>query len=246
MNQEAVPTSLEEQFRTFLGLLTNTMGAIPRGVVEVAREGRVSWANFPKLDLAQAEEIDNWFVAFEARMQAARTSEESYLGRFLECPEVDEDIKARVRTLDIQTYRDLRATLLREHGPLDPVNFYKRALYKVKGSHREEIRKKLMDLFTKLNRACHDEGREAICHKDLCYPFIEAFSTNIKAQLEHQLSLVFEQRDPFEHLFRMAPSQNATLNFVQEENLAKRSAPDPLTEDGMKEAFVMRYQVICR
>ena len=183
----------------------------------ISRESRVSWSNFPKLDLSEADKLESWFLSFEARMQAARAPEENWMARFLECPEIDESVKARVRSFEVTTYQELRLTLLKEHGPIDPINYYRRAMYRVKGVSREEIREQLIDLFIKHNRACFDEGREALRLKDLCYPFINAFSATIRHDLEQKLALVFAQVEPFEHLFRMAPSkQDVTeINFMQ-------------------------------
>lgn len=167
------------QLEQLINLLAERIQAPPPSVpVEaLSKESRVSWAGFPKLDLSQADRIDSWFLSFEARMQAARVNEDNWMARFLECPEVDESIKARVRSDEAFSYRDLRRTLLQEHGPIDPVNYYRRALTKVKGSSREDIREQLIELYIKHNRSCLDEGREVLQMKDLCYPFIEAFSS---------------------------------------------------------------------
>lgn len=213
-------------------------------VPNVNREQRVSWSGVPKLDLSQPERIETWFLSFEARMQAARVEDFNWLARFLECPEVDESVKIRIRAREIDTYAVLRRTLLKEQGPIDPVNFYRRALYKVKGACREEIREALTDILVKHNRACRDEGREEFQTKDLCYPFLEAFPTNIRQSLEQQLALAFSQADPFEQLFRLAPSQHdCQLRVVraEEDEEAPPQANDP---SSLVEALQMALRTV--
>lgn len=175
--------------------------------VETAREQRVNWDRVPKLDLARGDQLDNWFLSFESRMQAARVLEENWPLRFLECPGVEEAVKVRIRDIVPLTYRNLRRAILKEHGPIDPVNFFKRAIFKVRGSSREDVKEKLLTLLTSHNRAAEDEGIAHLHERDLCYPFIDAFVGAVKVDLERQLALVFAQENPFEHLFRLAPSK---------------------------------------
>ena len=219
----------------------------PNPVVEGPREGPVRWANLPRLDLSRAEDIDSWFLSFEARMQAARIAEDSWLGRFLECPEVDESAKVRVKSLDVKTYKFLRSALLREHGHIDPVNYFRRALFKVKGSFREEVRERLMEVMIKHNRACRDEQREEICQKDLCYPFLEAFPPGIRAKLEQNLALVSAQTDPFEHLFRLAPSKQDEMEHVMmTQTIATRPQQESTTTIPPKStADLLQETLIC-
>lgn len=187
--------------------------------------GRVSWNQLPRLDLSLSAEIDIWFLSFEARMTAARLPEDHWAAKFLECPSVDESLKIRARDLDPFTFAKLRRTILNEHGPIDPVNFYTRELYRTQGSNAEDVRETLMKLFTLLNRAARDRGAQQLRERDLCYPFLEAFPPNVRAPLERQLALVFAQMHPFEHLYRLAPSKRdvqeechlATHPFVPEE-----------------------------
>lgn len=172
---------------------------------------RVSWNQLPKLDLAQTAEIDSWFLSFEARMTAARVPEEHWGAKFLECPSVDESLKVRARNVEPFTFFSLRRTILKEHGPIDPVNFFKRELYRVRGTNAEDIREALMKLLTLHNRAARDEGSQQLQERDLCYPFVEALSPTIRAQLERQFALIFAQDHPFEHLYRLAPSKRQVL-----------------------------------
>lgn len=101
----------------------------------------------------------------------------------------------------------IRLQILREHGPIDPVNYFKRELYRVRGTTAEDVRETLLKLLTLHNRAAKDYGVEALQEKDLCYPFLEAFPLNIRATLERQLALIFAQDQPFQHLYRLAPSK---------------------------------------
>lgn len=211
-------------------LLTVTPSApSPVVPVDVVKEQRVNWGQLPKLDLSEGAELDSWFLSFEARMTAARILEENWPLRFLECPMVDEDIKVRVRLLLPGTYQEVRRTLLKEHGPIDPVNFFKLELHRTRGNNREDVREALMKILTKLNRAADDDRREKLLPQDLCYPFMNAFPQGVKASLERQFALAFAQADPFEHLFRLAPSKqsvSADLNLMgtEEQTLSARRA----------------------
>lgn len=168
---------------------------------------RVSWNQLPKLDLSLTAEIDNWFLSFEARMTAARVPEEHWAGKFLECPSVDESLKVRARGVDPFTFFSLRRLILKEHGPIDPANYFKRELYRVKGTNAEDVRESLMKLLTLHNRAAMDGGTQQLAERDLCYPFLEALPQGTKEPLERQLALIFAQDRPFEHLYRQAPSK---------------------------------------
>ncbi len=178
---------------------------------------KVNWTHFPTLDLGKAGELDFWFISFEARLRAAQIPEHAWADKFMQCPVVDEPLKMRITGLEEVTYSKIRATILKEHGPIDPINYYRRAMFKVKGSGREEVRDRLNQLLTAHNRASVDAGRESWTEKDLCYPFVEAFSPAVSASLEQQMGLVFAQADPFEHLFRLAPTKTlptASLHLV--------------------------------
>ena len=213
-----------EQLTRSLRELVEAATPHPPAVEVVRSESRVSWAHFPKLDLSDSEELDSWFLSFETRMRAGRILEEAWLEKFLECPEVDESIKARIRSFEVASYADLRRLLLKEHGPIDPRNYYRRAMYRLKGSTREEVREGLVKLFIKHNRACRDEGREEMAMQDLCYPFVEAFPLPTRKHLEKQLALVFPLQDPFEHLCRQAPTKmDVDLKTIQE---AERAGED--------------------
>ena len=181
---------------------------------ELVREQRVSWAQLPKLDLSCASELDTWFISFEARMKAARVSEDNWPARFLECPMIEESTKVHVRGLEPFTYEALRSLILKEHGPVDPVNFFKREMYRVRGDKREDVRETLMRILTKHNRAAKSAGIQEMQERDLCYPFIDAFPVDVRRELEQKLALVFAQKEPFEHLFRLAPSRQDRLQVM--------------------------------
>lgn len=176
-------------------------------LTELVREQRVSWAQLPRLDLACASELDTWFISFEARMKAARVAEENWPARLLECPMVEESTKVHVRELEPFTYAALRQLILKEHGPVDPINFFKREMYRVRGDKREDVREMLMHILIKHNRAARAAGIQEMQDRDLCYPFIDAFPVDVRKALEQKLALVFAQEEPFEHVFRLAPSK---------------------------------------
>ena len=138
----------------------------------------------------------------------------------MECPKVDESVKMRIRELPTPDYALIRSTILQEHGPIDPVGYFGREMFRVKGTFREEVRESLMRLLTVYNRAAEDHGREVLTAKNVMYPFLEAFPPAISRQLEQQLALVSVQPEPFEHLFRLAPARPidtspAPLHLVQ-------------------------------
>lgn len=204
------------QFEQLINLLAERLPSVAPGSVLVDgsslrtdcfREQRVSWAQLPKLDLSCASELDTWFISFEARMTASRVAEENWAARFLECPVVEESTKVHIRGLDPLNYERLRATILHEHGPVDPVNYFKREMFRVRGEKREDVRENLMQILTKHNRAAQSSGAQEMQARDLCYAFIDAFPVEIRKELEQKLALVFAQKEPFEHIFRLAPSK---------------------------------------
>ena len=111
-----------EQLTRSLRELVEAATPHPPAVEVVRSESRVSWAHFPKLDLSDSEELDSWFLSFETRMRAGRILEEAWLEKFLECPEVDESIKARIRSFEVASYADLRRDALKTSNlrPFDP------------------------------------------------------------------------------------------------------------------------------
>lgn len=243
------------QFQELLELVADRLPGlayIPAPPSQEIVAGRVSWNQLPRLDLAQSAEIDTWFLSYEARMTAARVPEEAWASRFLECPSVDESLKVRARDLVPLTYRQLRGTLLAEHGPIDPVNFYKRELYRVQGGNREDVRESLMKLLTLHNRAARDDEQPYLRERDLCYPFVEAFPSNIRVELEQKLALVFAQINPFEQLFRLAPSKNQIareeLNCVSEvrRQVEENRSPSSSGSGDLQEAIVLALQTFKR
>lgn len=198
-----------EQMETFIGSLIdrldNGVNHTQAASLVPHLSERVSWSQFPRLDLTLSTEIDTWFLSFEARMKAARVPEEKWASKFIECPFVEERVKVRMRDLEPFAYFHIRQRILSEHGPIDPVNFFKREIYRTRGDNAEDVREALMKLLTLHNRAALDDGVEPLKEQDLCYPFLEAFPAHTRAALERQLALVFAQDNPFEHLYRLAP-----------------------------------------
>src|SRR5699024_10545369 len=208
--------------------------------------GRVSWNQLPKLDLSLSAEIDSWFMSFEARMTAARVPEEHWGAKFLECPSVEESLKVRAREVEPYSFFSLRRVILQEHGPIDPVNYFKRELYRVRGTNAEDVREALMKLLMLHNRAARDEGSQQLRERDLCYPFLEAFPVSVKATLERQLALIFAQEQPFEHLYRLAPSKRQSMeecHISQECDIRNNGNEDPEPrEDNLAEAVALVLQ----
>lgn len=241
---------MENQFEQLINLLGERLpNAYPQPVyeaqtpahnplAELVREQRVSWAQLPRLDLSSASELDTWFISFEARMKAARVMEENWPARFLECPAVEESTKVHVRELEPFTYEALRSLILKEHGPVDPVNYFKREMFRVRGDKREEVRETLMRILVKHNRAAKSAGVQEMQDRDLCYPFIDAFPLEIKQALEQKLALVFAQDEPFEHLFRLAPSKQDIARVCVAETSAE-AAPIKSLQDEVREAVVL-------
>lgn len=236
-----------EQVQQLVNALMDRITSGPRqGPVPNSMElpSRVSWNQLPRLDLSVTAEIDSWFLSFEARMTAARVPEDHWAAKFLECPSVDESLKVRARAVEPFTFFMLRRTILKEHGPIDPVNYFKREFYRVKGSNAEDVRESLMKLLTLHNRACMDDGSEPLRERDLCYPFIEALPQAIKTQLERQLALIFAQEQPFEHLYRLAPSKRQVAedcHLAQEFAVEDEIGPSP-SEPAIAEAVALVLQ----
>jgi hypothetical protein len=211
-------TMTDAQFERLCGRIRE--GAeTPREQPQASVDSRfkVNWTHFPALELGKAGELDFWFISLEARLRAAQIPESAWADKFMQCPVVDEAVKMRIIGLEALTYSTIRASILKEYGPIDPINFYRRAMFKVKGSNREEVRDRLTQLLAAHNRAAVDSRRESWSMTDLCYPFVGAFPPAVSEQLEQQMALVFIQPDPFTHLFRLAPTQSlpaATLHLV--------------------------------
>lgn len=173
---------------------------------------RVSWNGLSKLDLTKFDDLDSWFMAFEGRLNTARVDPDEWNTRFFECPSVDESLKVRLQDMVFMPYEDIRRHILKTYGPVQPVNYFKRELYRVRGTDKEAIRETLIQLLTKHNRAAKDHDKPQMDEEDLCYPFLEAFPAHVRGALEQQLHLICEQSNPFEHLFRSAPAKEQVAN----------------------------------
>ena len=251
----------EAQFEVFMNLIADKFqsmfSAIPTAApqpmpmpkIEVQKDGHVSWADIPKLDVTRGDDLDTWFLSFESRMQAARVSDDRWLGRFLECPAVEEETKANVRTLGVEDYAGLRKEMLKQHGPIDPVSYFRQQIYEVRGVCRQDIRKQLVKILHKHNRACEDSGRGKLTYTDLVYPFAKAFSaSSIRAQMIEKIPLAYENPIPFEHIFRLAPVSDVVQCAMmqegsQEEPVSEQSTTKrPLSETQLCEAAAFFLQ----
>lgn len=194
------PATLEALLRT---LRTSTPPA------STARSRSVKWDHMTPLSLARPGDIDKWFVSFEARLRAAQIQEAAWPDLFMQCPVVDEAVKAQIPLEDL-TYVNIRQFILRNHGPTDPVNYYRSELAHVSGGDRVAVRDKLTALLTLHNRAAADVGREPWTTKDLCYSFCHAFPPATRDVLIKQFAIACRLPDTFELLFKQAPEAPAS------------------------------------
>ena len=207
------PTQFQQLMAALLGAVQSVSTAIPPlrprsphfRLVTLTKS--INWSQMPKLDLARPGELDFWFISLEGRLRAAQVPESHWAEKVMECPGVDESVKMRLRQLPSMEYALIRQSILKDHGPIDPMDFFLRAIHRVKGTYREDVREQLTRLLTVFNRAAADEQRPGMSQRDLCYPFLESFPASVSQRLEQQLALVFVQDDPFAHLFRLSPAR---------------------------------------
>ena len=201
----------ESQFAAFLEVVRTSFPlsapAPPPPPVQVShREYKVSWNDLPKLDTSRAGQIDAWFMAFEQRLTAGLIPRERWAEKFSECPLVARTVKMALGVDNLVNYDLIRSSILTNHGPTRATSYFLKIMHEVRGHYREDVREKLLQLQALYNRAATDEGKTDLVTKDLCYAFIAAFPKETADHLERQLALVFTQDDPFEHLFKQAPS----------------------------------------
>jgi hypothetical protein len=97
---------------------------VPETPASIDTRYKVNWTHCPALDLGKGGELDFWFISLEARLRAAQIPENAWADKFMQCPMVDEAVKMRILGLADLTYPKIRASILKEHGPIDPVNFH--------------------------------------------------------------------------------------------------------------------------
>ena len=228
---------MTEKFQTMVAAIPTPTPALDRPtIVEVQKDGHVSWADIPKMDVTRGDDLDTWFLSFESRMQAARVPEERWLARFLECPAVEEETKANVRTLEADDYANLRKKMLKQHGPIDPVSYFRQQIYEVRGICREDIRKQLVKTLHKHNRACDDVGRGRLTYTDLVYPFAKAFTAaSVRAQMIEKIPLAYENPVPFEHIFRLAPVSDVVQCALMQETSYEEAGKESSTKRSLSE-----------
>ncbi len=201
----------ESQFAAFLEVVRTSFPLSaptpPPPPVQVShREYKVSWNDLPKLDTSRAGQIDAWFMAFEQRLTAGLIPREYWAEKFSECPLVARTVKMALGVDNLVNYDLIRSSILTNHGPTRATSYFLKIMHEVRGHYREDVREKVLQLQALYNRAATDEGKTDLVTKDLCYAFISAFPKETADHLERQLALVFTQDDPFEHLFKQAPS----------------------------------------
>lgn len=200
-----------------LAALNEQARVAPTAALNTALTSRgrtVKWDNIPVLSLSAPGEIDSWFVALETRLKAARIPAEAWVELFMQCPVVDEGIKAKLQDLDPLTYEAIHGRILKDYGPTDPVNYFRQQIASVRGGDRAQVRDRLMPLLTLHNRAAERESREKMTTRDLCYPFCAAFPPATQAYLLKQMAIAFQLPDPFELLFRQAPEPGSEQKIV--------------------------------
>ena len=225
-----------EQFEALLARMGNSATG-PEVVRSSVISGPVGWADLPMLNSSDPAGIDGWFLAFEAKMKAGRVEATRWAERFEECPRVPQDIKTRLTPAALTDYAVARQWVLKEHGPLDPVGYFRAKIYAVKGEARDQVRKELQDLLVLYNRAAADFKGPTFTKRDLIYPFINAFPTEFSQLLAKDLGFALSHEDPFDQLYHRAPEAVSSgltlLNQVQEslEQPTKRAKKAESTED---------------
>ena len=205
------------------------LGAFLRKLTVQEVHPTVNWNSLPMLDLTTEDKIDLWFVHFETKMTPTRIPRDRWIEAIIDCPKIDSSVKDIIHE-GIGSYDEFRLRILKDHGPMDPTNYYKRALFRVKGSNREDIKAALDEILLKHNRAADDEDREKLKKKDLCYAFIEAFPSTIRNSLEQKMTLVVSQPEAFDQLYRLSPSRKDDTLMELQVTREKR-APTDSTQD---------------
>jgi hypothetical protein len=173
--------------------------AAPRG-------GQLRWGEMAPLDLEDAEGLDVWFQAFEAKMAAAGEPRDVWGARFEQCPHVPTEVKTLYAADMAGGYPTLRRRILDAHGPLEPLGYYRDQLHQVRGASAPAIRTQLRRLLGLYNRALVDFGAPMgrLTERDLVYPFLRAVPEAVRSRLMEGLKLALQQADPLEVLYRAA------------------------------------------
>ena len=161
--------------------LTETIKA-PVHTAPVYRPSSVKWDTIPTFP-GRSDLVDTWFVKFETAMNAYRMSKADYSPRLLECPSLDACYKARISECMSNEYDDTRGHMLKIYGPSEPLGFYRRQIFMVKGDTRDKVMASLLELLTLHNRAAAAESRELWREKDLLHAFAETFPAATAASL---------------------------------------------------------------
>lgn len=148
-------------------------------------------------------------------MASALVAPHFWAEKFLECPGVNEDIKARVREFAPRDYAEIRSKILAKHGPTRAPSFFMEQLHQVRGTTGTEVSNKLLNLRTLYNRAAEDAGKQSLTLEDLLYCFASAFPSATADALRKQIRGVSSRADPFEELVNLAPDgKTTTVHFV--------------------------------
>jgi hypothetical protein len=169
----------------------------------------VRWGNMAQLNVTKRMEIDTWFIAFEEKMRSWRIPESNWGACFSSCERVSQEVKSRISAANATTYRDIRLTLLKLHGPKDPVGFFIAMLHEVRGSTREVVRQQLMNLLQLLNRALNDQGMAAWKTDRLVWPFVRSFPPKERRELERHLGAALRAEDPLGAIYDYAPAEGS-------------------------------------
>ena len=100
----------------------------------------------------------------------------------------------------------MRKYCLEQDGPVYPTGFFQSYIYAVRGSTSEEVLKRLKDGLVLYNRAAKDAGEAEWTHKQLLYPFANAFPAETSRMLRQHLSLCLQAADPLRELVLKAPT----------------------------------------
>lgn len=182
-----------------------------RHTIPFARS-KVDWKNFPDLKLSDKDNIDSWFMRFEAECRASSIPESEWAQLFIKCPKVPEHAKTRLVGIGLSAeerdatvdYSALRKFILLKHGPSSPCDYFMLRIHSVRCDTVEEAQESLLNLLQIYNRAARDEERQVLKENNLCYAFIQAIPERFRSRSAEQLAMVLQLPDALEKLFQMA------------------------------------------
>jgi hypothetical protein len=83
----------------------------------------VDWDGLEEMSLRAPQDPDRWFMAFEARVKAARVPEAEWAPRLASCLKFPAAFKEKFVVQLERSYGELRTAGLRANGPRYPVSY---------------------------------------------------------------------------------------------------------------------------